>query len=524
VQITSVKPPVVLASTTAPVAAPRTLTASVPGETLTLGQVDASAGLMPKFFPSPVPSGVPNPTPPPFDPKVRQWKDDTIYFLLTDRFHDADPTNNEGVNKDDIHRWHGGDLQGVIDKLDYIRDTGSTAIWITPPMANQHSFVDSDGYHGYWPIDHYSTDKHVGTMEKFEEFVEKAHEKGLKVLLDIPLNHVAWEHPWRNDPAKHEWFHHNGDVVDWENQFQAENHSIFGLPDLAQENPVVEKALMDVGKFWAGKGVDGFRLDAVKNVPRSFWDKFNKEMHAVAGKDFYLVGEYYHGDSSKFAQFQNGDMDGLVDYPLYYAIDNAFAKGGSMRDLANQVAKCEKDYPNPEMMSVFLDNHDTKRFMTKAGGDRDKLKMALTFQMTINRIPSVYYGTEVAMESDATGWSETSRRDMEWDKDPDMHAYFQKLTAIRNDSIAMRDGQILEMWQDDQVFAYSRLHEKEEAIVVLNNNSEMQTRNIPIRAESKIKDGTVLKELLTGQKVTVKDGKIESRLGGRSAGIYMPVA
>ncbi len=496
---------------------------SGPSDRVELGASKATPGPARQSF-SKAASGVPNPQPTPTDPKVRDWRDDTIYFLLTDRFHDGDPNNNQGVNKDDIHRWHGGDLQGVIDKLDYIKETGATAIWITPPMHNQTSFVNSDGYHGYWPIDHFSVDPRVGTMEKFKEFVATAHEKGLKVLLDIPLNHVAWEHPFRNDQSKHNWFHHNGDVTDWNDDWQAENCAIFGLPDLAQENPEVEKYLMDVGKFWAATGVDGFRLDAVKNVPKSFWDKFNKEMHAFAGDDFYLVGEYYHGDPSRYPGYQHGDMDGLVDYPLYFTMHDVFAKGGSMRHLANRVAETQHHYPEPEMMSVFIDNHDTKRFLTKADGDKDRLKLALTFATTINRIPTIYYGTEVSMESDKEGWSETSRRDMEWDKDPDMLGYVQKLTAIRNDSIAMREGKMLEMWQDDQIYSYGRVHPEGEAVVVLNNSADPQTREIPLRAESQIKEGTVLKDLLSGQTVTVQNGKIRSELGAKKAGIYMPLS
>jgi alpha-amylase len=488
-------------------------------DSVVLGQNQA----LPQEKPQPVPSGVPHPTPLPEDPKVRSWQGETIYFLLIDRFHDGDPTNNYAVNKDDLNRYHGGDLQGVIDKMDYIKSTGATAIWITPPMDNQTSFVDSDGYHGYWPIDHFNTDEHVGTMDKFKEFVNTAHEKGLKVLLDIPLNHTAWEHPFYQDPAKHSWYHHNGDVTDWDDPWQAENCAIFGLPDLAQENPEVEKYLIEVGKFWADTGVDGFRLDAVKNVPKAFWDKFNAAMHEHAGPDFYLMGEYYVGDPSKYAQYQHGGMDGLVDYPLYYTIDDVLAKGGSMRQLADRVADCDRKFAKPEMMSAFLDNHDTKRFLTKAGGDRDRLKLALAFQMTLNRIPSVYYGTEVSMESDLEGWSETSRRMMEFDNDPDMLAYFQKLGAIRKDSIALREGRLLEMWQDDQIYAYGRVHPQDEAVVVLNNSPHEQTREIPVRAESRLREGMALKELLTGETVTIQNGRIHSKLGGKQAAIYMPL-
>lgn len=471
-----------------------------------------------------VPSGVPNPQRPLADPKERDWRDDVIYFAMTDRFHDGDQSNNFGVDKTNIHKWHGGDLQGLIDKADYIRDTGATALWLTPPMASQDTFVDTDGYHGYWPTDYYSVDKHLGDMDKFKELVETYHDKGMKVIVDIPLNHSAWEHPFYKDAEKQDWYHHNGDVTDWDNDWQQENCSIFGLPDWAQENPRVEQYLMEVGKFWAGTGIDGFRLDAVRSVPKDFWTKFNNEMKKVAGDDFFLIGEYYHGDAGRVAPYQKDtNMTSLVDYPMYYRIKEAFAKGGSMREIAGGMAWTNSTYQNPELMGIFADNHDTQRFLTEADGDRDRLKMALAFVMTTNRVPTVYYGSEQSFTSDKTGWAETSRKDMEFDKDPEMHAFFQKLGAIRNDLEPLRRGELLEMWQDDQVYAFDRKSEKGEAIVMFNNSNDPQQRRIPLRSESRIADGTVLKDLLSGETVTVHDRHIESAMQGKSAGIFVPV-
>jgi len=455
------------------------------------------------------------------------WRNESIYFVLTDRFHDGDKTNNMDVNKESLHRYHGGDLQGLIDKLDYVKDLGLTTIWLTPVMDNQTSFVNSDGYHGYWPIDFYNVDEHLGDMDKFKEFVDKAHEKDLKVILDIPLNHTAWEHPFWKDPEKHDWFHHEGDVQNWNDPYEAEHGSIFGLPDLAQENPVVEKYLIDTAKFWIDKGIDGFRLDAVKNIHKPFFDKFDRAIHEYAGDDFFLVGECFDGDPNKVNSYQQKDMDSLFDYPLYFTTKQVFAHDGSMRGLAGQIANCNNTYKDPDRMSVFLDNHDTTRFLTESGDNKDKLKLALSFAMTINRVPTIYYGTEVAMDakppaSDPGGWSEASRKDMEWDKDPDMLKYFKQLTSARNDNIALRQGRYLEMWQDDKILAYSRLHPEQEGIVVLNNGYDTQHRDIPLRTESALKDGTVLKDLLTGDKVTVQGGKIHTEIQGKKARIFVP--
>lgn len=456
---------------------------------------------------------------------VDSWRNDIIYFVMTDRFADGDKTNNDHVDTSNAKRYHGGDIQGIIDNLDYIKDTGATAIWLTPVMKNQTEFFDSDGYHGYWPIDFFQTDEHVGSMEKFTELINKAHDKKMKIVLDIPLNHTAWEHPFYKDPEKKEtWYHNIGDIQDFDDPYQAENGSMFGLPDLAQENPEVSKYLIDVSKFWIDKGIDGFRLDAVKNVPVSFWNEFSHEIHQYAGQDFYLVGECFDGDPAKLNKFQGADMDALFDYPLHFTMKNVFAHDGSMRELANKMAECDAKYEHPEMMSAFLDNHDTVRFLTEAGGDKNKMKLALGFQMTINRIPSVYYGTEQAMDGGCDIMGEIHNRDdMEFGKDPDMLAYFKQLTTIRQENPALRTGDMKEMWQDDKVLAYSRSCPEQEAIVILNNNYNPEYREIPLRAESGIKDGTVMMDKMTGKTVTVQNGKICATIDPKRPGIFVPV-
>lgn len=456
---------------------------------------------------------------------IEKWRNDIIYFVMTDRFADGDKTNNMDVELDNPKRYHGGDLQGIIDNLDYIKDTGATAIWLTPVMKNQTEFFDSDGYHGYWPIDFYSTDEHVGSMEKFTELVETAHKKDMKIILDIPLNHTAWEHPFYKDPEKKDtWYHNIGDIQDFDDPYQAENGSMFGLPDLAQENPEVEKYLLDVAKFWVDKGIDGFRLDAVKNVPVSFWSKFTDEMHKYAGDDFFMVGECFDGNPAKLNNYQSANMDSLFDYPLHFTMVDVFAKDGSMRNLANKLAECAEKYEHPEMMSVFLDNHDTPRFLSEAGGNKDRLKAGLAFAMTINRIPTIYYGTEIGMDGGCDIMGEIHNRDdMEWNKDPELLEYFKQLTSIRQENPALREGNMLEMWQDDKVFAFSRQCPEQEAIVILNNAHNSEYREIPIRPESGIKDGTVMKDLMTGDTVTVKGGKICANIAAKRPGIFVPV-
>ncbi len=455
------------------------------------------------------------------------WADDIIYFILTDRFEDGDKSNNFDVDKTDLRRYQGGDIQGIIDKMDYIKDLGVTTIWITPVFDNQTDFVNSSGYHGYWPINFFKVDEHLGDIKKFKEMVDLAHKKGLKVILDVPLNHVAWEHPFAKDPSKYDWFHHIGDIKDWNDPYQLENGSLYGLPDLAQENPKVYKYLLDVSKFWIKEtNVDGFRLDAVMHIPRWFWDKYTADIKKFAGPDFLMIGEVFHGDPKKVAPYQREGMTSLFDMPLYFTIRDTFAYDGSMRDLAKRVQELEATYENPSMMAALIDNHDTSRFITLAGNNgREKLKLALAFLLTINRIPAIYYGTEAAMEGheEKLGlYPPENRAMMQFGKDPDMEKYLKKLIRIRNNSIALKDGAILEMWQDKDVYAFTRIHPDEEVIVALNNSYTDQYREIPIRKESELKNGDVLKDALTGKKYVITDGKIKITLGRKQPAILIP--
>lgn len=455
------------------------------------------------------------------------WADDIIYFLLTDRFEDGDKSNNMDVDKNDLRRYQGGDIQGIINKMDYIKSLGVSTIWLTPVFDNQTDFVNSSGYHGYWPIDLYKVDEHQGDMKKFKEMVDIAHKKGLKVILDIPLNHVAWEHPFTKDPKKHDWFHHIGDIEDWNDPHQIENGSMYGLPDLAQENPEVYKYLLDMSKYWIKEtNVDGFRLDAVMHVPRKFWDKYTEDIKKFAGPDFIMVGEVFHGDPNRLAPYQSEGMPSLFDMPLYFTIRDTFAHDDSMRNLADRVQQLEAKYENPSMMAAIIDNHDTNRFMTEAGNNaREKTKLALAFLLTINRIPAIYYGTEAAMEGheEKMGlYPPENRAMMQFGGDPEMEKYMKNLIRVRNNSLALKEGALLEMWRDNDIYAFSRMHPDEEVIVALNNSYQDQHREIPLRKESALKNGDILKDIISGREITIQNNKIKLNLGRKQPAVLIP--
>jgi hypothetical protein len=222
--------------------------------------------------------------------QVFRWEGKTVYYIVTDRFQNGDRRNDSGIDPADPERFHGGDWQGVIDKMDYLKDLGVDCIWLSCPYENDRAFFGKDGFHGYWPHDLYKTEPSFGSMEKLRELVDKAHDKGMKVMLDVVVNHTGYNHPFVNDPKYRDWFHREGDIKGV-TQWHMEHAALAGLPDLAHENPEVAKYLIDNHKWWLEQtGVDAFRMDAIRHVPEDFLRDFDREMHKTR-EDYYSVGE-----------------------------------------------------------------------------------------------------------------------------------------------------------------------------------------------------------------------------------------
>ncbi len=448
------------------------------------------------------------------DTRVDWHKDQIIYFPLTDRFHDGDPTNNSEIRRDHPSGFYGGDHAGLIEKLDYIKSLGVTTVWLSPMADNATELTLPDyhgyGHHGYWIKDHEQIEEHQGNWDTAKTLVEEAHKRGLKVVLDVVLNHVHPEHPFVSQPDKHDWFHHNGRIIDWDDPFQSVYGDLGGLPDLAQENPEVFNYLLDNTAMWVEElGLDGVRLDAVKHIQKDFWRDFVPALKERCGDDLFVMGEVFHGDARVVADYQRNGIDYVFDLPLYYTMTDVFGRGASMRHLANRLAE-DSHYPDPSKLVTVLDNHDLPRFTHTAVGDkRQRLKLAMAFLMAARGVPSVYYGTEVGMEG---GHDPDNRRMMEFDRDPELRSYFTNLTAMRNELTPLRQGVQREMWQDDSVYAFSRTHEGEEVIAVFHNSEHGTSRSIPLRAESPIAEGARLRDRLTGREFSIQHGRLNINL------------
>lgn len=400
------------------------------------------------------------------EPIRRPWAEDVVYLIMIDRFHRGDRSAKAGLRPRDPFGSHGGDLQGVIDKLDYLERLGVTALWLTPVAQNQPG-----GYHGYWITDFYAVDERLGSLERLRRLVREAHRRQMKVLLDIVVNHVAPAHPWVQDPARYDWFHHAGGITDWTDQANIENGQLAGLPDLAQENPAVARYLLDMALWWVREtNVDGFRLDTVRHVPVPFWVHFAHELH-LARPGFFLMGEVWNGDLDYLKKYLHAGLDSLVDYARFGPLHDVFARGADPAALHAVVERQARESPGT-VWGTFIDNHDLPRFVTEAAPNgAKKLKLALACLFTSPGMPILYYGTEIAMRG---GHDPGNRRDMRFDRNPDMQEFTARLIRLRKEHPAFAYGSYKPVDLGPKVVAYIREYGSRQYLVLLNNSGRSQ--------------------------------------------------
>lgn len=430
-------------------------------------------------------------------------QEDLIYFIMIDRFYDGDKTNNnfEDIDKNNLKKFHGGDLKGIIDKLDYIQSLGATAIWLTPVFKNE-----PNGYHGYWAYDFYNVDPHFGTMDELKQLVDEAHERDIKVMLDHIVNHTGYNHPWLDDPEKSDWFHPKVEITNWKDQNQVENGWLAGLPDLDQEHPEVRQYLLDNTLWWIQEtGIDGMRIDTMRHVPRDFWNEFAKTIKDEY-PNFYLLGEVWNSNPRYLELYHQVGIDGMTNYSLFDGIVNTFRGFGKTGPLISALSR-EKNFSKPHLNGIFIDNHDNQRFITAAGSNgKDYLKQALTFIMTYKAIPIIYYGTEIGMEG---GNDPDNRRFMEWERtnDSDILSFYKKLVDLRQNNEVMQSGDFTLLSYDDYFISYMRHTDKKSFLIIMNiqNNEKDVTIDIHLPFEN-------FTNILNNQVYSSVSGKLDIHL------------
>jgi glycosidase len=439
----------------------------------------------------------------------RKWQDQTVYSLMIDRFNNGDQTNDTGVDINDPNGYHGGDFQGIIDQLDYIKEMGFTAISLTPIFANEDS-----GYHGYWVNDFYQTDERFGSNDLFNKLVDEAHKRDMKVILDFVSGYVGPNHPWVNDPTKKDWFREEQEEV---------NEESIPLPKLNHENPEVKQYLIDAAKWWIKESdIDGYLLDSVGEVPTSFWVDFTNEVKSVK-KDFFLLGEVTTNDPVKMESYAETGIDGFVDFPLNEALRKVFPKPDqSFGELFKRPEQNEELGLNSYLMGTFMDNHHTVRFTRDMVENNEhpgpRWKQSLTYLYTTPGIPIVYYGSEIALDG---GNSPDNRRQMNFRTDKELIDYMAKLSRVRSQLPSLTRGKLELLYEQDGMAVYKREYQEETSVVAINNTTETQTVAIPAEKFAESADNKELRGMLNGDLVRDKDKQYTITIDRDESEIYV---
>lgn len=441
---------------------------------------------------------------------------DVMYLIMIDRFADGDHSNDGPDAKDSINSaaakaeralprgWHGGDLRGIADHLDYLQALGITTVWITPVYQN-HS---PDAYHGYSATDMYAVDEHFGSLEDLKALSKALHARGMKLVLDTVPNHVGPRHPWVDDSPEPTWFHgtkenHTEARMDfqplinpyapWRDQRDiTEGWFVNLLPDNNQENPTVAKYLIQNAIWWIEEaGLDGLRIDTFSYVGREFWNQFNSQLHALY-PNLTSVGEISNPDPQIVSSFaggvtRNGVDTGLwtpLDFPLHYAIRDAFTGRGSMQEL-EAVLRQDALYPHPERLTPFIDNHDLIRFASEPGGTLQANKLAMAFLLTVRGMPHLYSGDEIYME----GYQDPdNRRDFPGGFSDAKNSAFQvstrtpaqtemfnwthDLLSLRKKTPALLDGGMQILYASYDSIVYVRTERAQRILIAIHRGNE----------------------------------------------------
>lgn len=406
---------------------------------------------------------------------ARDWRDEILYFLMIDRFDDGDPRNNDQGHGEhdprDDRKFNGGDLAGVERRLDYIRGLGATALWITPPVANQwwNDKAQYGGYHGYWASDFKSVDAHFGTLAGYRRLADAMHGRDLRLVQDIVVNHTADYFGWtgeydpahpergvdlrrqydgataptqppfdRNDPRDplqraSGIYHWTPRIRDFNDPVQEHDWQLADLDDINTEHPGVRRALRDSYGFWIREvGVDGFRVDTAFYVPPAYFDDFLRAddpqalgvlavARAQGRPDFHVFGEGFGIDKpyqDAVARKIDGYMrdadgrpllPGMLNFPLYGTLGDVFARGHPAAELGHRIDSMMHVHADPWRMPTFVDNHDVDRFL--ADGDETGLRQAVLAIMTLPGIPTLYAGTEQGLRGQREPMFASARAD-----------------------------------------------------------------------------------------------------------------
>lgn len=489
--------------------------------------------------------------------------EDLVYLIVPDRFADGDPsidstrTTTEKANRRQPNGRHGGDLQGIIDHLDYIEDLGATAIWCTPLL------LDNDrrgSYHGYACADYYRIDPRFGSNALYREYVQKAHARGLKVIMDVVTNHSSLEHWWMKDLPFKDWVHMNEPYFNSNHQMSLaldpnasradrrimeEGWFVPGMPDMNLDNPYLLKYFQQWAVWWIEYAqLDGYRVDT--------WYYNEKEAMAAWAKavtdeypGFNIVGENWtvHPDMAAYWQHGHPNADGfdshlpsVMDFPLQNAISEALQApqknrrgGGDISAVYNALSH-DFVYSDLSRMLIFLSNHDMARIGDTFGKNPQKMKIAYTLLATLRGIPQLFYGDEMMFTTGSPrrddgrlrmdfpgGWAgdpvnlfteegrKAAARDSSYAHAEALHRHARTLFRWRRDKAVVHHGKTLHFLPENNTYGYFRYDDKEAVFVFINLSEEAQTVSWSRFGEITDRLPAIGRNVLTGEAYMVDD-------------------
>lgn len=461
------------------------------------------------------------------------WDEAVIYFAVTDRFFDGDASNNDAYGVGDYNTgekggssYHGGDFAGLNQKLDYLKDLGVNTIWITPIVENitedQHdnkTDTATYGYHGYWASDFTKLNKHLGTEQQFKALLDAAHSKGMKIMVDVVLNHAGYgTEKYFNSILTDADGNSISMIRDSNNTISGDDKydSLSDLPDFVTENKAVTDQLVTWQTEWMSKySIDYYRVDTVKHVETTTWAAFKNSLTKV-NPDFKMIGEYSGaGYANNAGELGTGTMDALLDFDF-----NDFAQNfvtGNISSVENSLQKRNNAINNTSVMGSFLSSHDEDTLQYKLVNESkiseeeayNLMKVAATLQITAKGQPVLYYGEEIG-QGGANNWPyQTNRRDFDWTElekqkadSNSIYNHYKTMLAIRNaytDVFARGNRSTVAVSDADGYEVISRSYGNSTLYVGMNVKEAEKEVVIPV-AESA---GTVLKNLYDGKTYTV---------------------
>jgi glycosidase len=401
---------------------------------------------------------------------------DAIYFVLVDRFANGDPSNDGPAEPRSAAGWHGGDLQGVLDHLDHLEALGVGTVWLSPVFSvREEPFHGHGAFHGYWVDDLGRVAPRFGSTALLRTLADALHARGMRLVLDMVLNHVGYETPLVAE--RPEWFHRNGSIVDWDDPVQLTDYDVHGLPDLAQERDDVYAHLLARSIEWIDHvAPDGFRLDAVKHIPISFWQRYNRDIAARAGEGFMLLGEALDGNPTTYGPlFREGGFTHLFDFPLYFAMVDVFCRDQPLGRIAS-VLYADRDLPDPSRLVTLLDNHDLPRLESVCRRDRQRIESALAFQLTARGVPSLTYGLEAGLLGET---EPANRGDMDFERDHPNRGLVTELLALRRGHPALRTGVTKVYALDEDSMLAARIGKSAAVVIAVNRGTSPWAAQIP---------------------------------------------